>query len=88
MAKANGTANPTYPMYSMGGWKATSTWSCSKGLGPWPTKFKGTSTRAKGLAGMAMRPKKNDEIPRRTTVAQPSRGSACRARNFQRTAAM
>ena len=36
MAKANGTANPTYPRYSMGGWMAMAGY-CSSGLSPWPS---------------------------------------------------
>ncbi len=37
MANANGTAIPTYPKYSIGGWIAIRMWFCRSGFGPRPS---------------------------------------------------
>ena len=69
----------------MGGWKAMSRLSCSRGLGPGPSAG-GSATVRNGLAGPAMSPKKKAVTTNMASMAQATRGSVSRARNFQVTA--
>ena len=52
MAKANATENPTYPIYSMGGW-ITIPGSCSNGFRSLPSKAAGRR-RSNGLDVISM----------------------------------
>ena len=59
-AKEKATEKPTYPRYSMGGWKA-SPGSWSRGLRPWPSAAAGI-IRSKGFDVNRMNKRKPMEI--------------------------
>ncbi len=89
IANANGTVNPTYPRYRIGGWNSTSTWFCSKGLGPWPSKPGPTAgPAANGFAGPKATSAKKAHTANITTSAQPTSASSSRLRNRHATAAV
>ncbi len=71
IANANGTVNPTYPRYRIGGWNSTRTWFCSNGLGPWPSKPGPTAgPAANGFAGPKATSAKKAHTTNITTSAQ------------------
>ena len=82
MAKANGTVNPTYPRYRIGGWNSTSTWFCSSGLGPAQhfSRFTGVTPWANASVGPSARKKKNAVTASIVTIAHATSGSLIRAR--------
>ena len=50
IAKAKGTAMPTYPKYSSGGWTAIRMWFWRSGLGPRPSSAASESANGQLLA--------------------------------------